>query len=211
VEEDLRKLLQSAVALRIGVLALQGDFEEHMRMVERCGHEPTKVRLPEEIEGIDGLIIPGGESTTFGIIMERRNLIAPIRRAALSGMPIFGTCAGAIVLAKEIEGRNQPRLSLMDISVRRNAFGRQINSFEADIEIPLLGEPPFRCVFIRAPIITKVGEGVEVLAKFEDKVVLAKQGNMMACSFHPELTNDLRLHQYFISLCKTYSERRMGK
>lgn len=211
MEEDVRKLLQPEIVLRIGVLALQGDVEEHMRMVERCGHEPTRVRLPEEVESVDGLIIPGGESTTFGIIMERRNLIAPIRRAALSGMPIFGTCAGAIVLANEIENSNQPRLSLMDISVRRNAFGRQINSFEADIEIPLLGEPPFRCVFIRAPIITKVGEGVEVLATFEDKIILAKQGNMIACAFHPELTSDLRLHQLFISLCKTYAEKRMGK
>lgn len=212
VEGDiLGKLAQQEIALRIGVLALQGDFREHMNMVERCGHEPIKVRLPEEVELIDGLIIPGGESTTFGIIMERYNLIAPIRKAASSGMPVFGTCAGAIVIAKEIEGSNQQRLSIMDISVRRNAFGRQVNSFEADIEIKQLGELPFRAVFIRAPIITKVGEGVEVLATFEGKIVLAKQGNIIACAFHPELTNDLRLHQYFISLCETYAKGRMNK
>jgi 5'-phosphate synthase pdxT subunit len=199
------------VVLRIGVLALQGDFMEHMQMVEKCGCEAVKVRLECELEEIDGLIIPGGESTTFGVIMERHNLIQPIRKKALSGMPIFGTCAGAIVLAKEIEGSDQPRLSLMDISVRRNAFGRQINSFEADIEIEVLGEPPFRGVFIRAPIITRVGSGVKVLATFEDKIVLAQQDNLIACAFHPELTNDLRLHQYFISLCEAYALKRMGK
>lgn len=199
------------VVLRIGVLALQGDFMEHMQMVEKCGCEAVKVRLERELEEIDGLIIPGGESTTFGVIMERHNLIQPIRKKALSGMPIFGTCAGAIVLAKEIEGSDQPRLSLMDISVRRNAFGRQINSFEADIEIEVLGEPPFRAVFIRAPIITRVGSGVKVLATFEDKIVLAQQDNLIACAFHPELTNDLRLHQYFISLCEAYALKRMGK
>ncbi|MFA4016932.1 MAG: hypothetical protein RUDDFDWM_002044 [Candidatus Fervidibacterota bacterium] len=197
--------------LRIGVLALQGDFMEHMQMVEKCGCEAVKVRLKHEFEGIDGLIIPGGESTTFGVLMERYNLIQEIRRQALSGMPIFGTCSGAIVLAKEIEGSNQPRLSLMDITVRRNAFGRQINSFETDIDIEVLGEPPFRAVFIRAPIITRVGSGVKVLATFEDKIVLAQQGNLIACAFHPELTNDLRLHQYFISLCEAYAKKRMGK
>lgn len=204
-------LREHKLILRIGVLSLQGDFQEHMQMIERCGHEPIKVRLPEELEGIDGLIIPGGESTTFGIIMERHGLIAPLRKLALSGLPVFGTCAGAIVLAKEIEGSNQPRLSLMDITVRRNAFGRQVNSFEADIEVPVIGGVPFRAVFIRAPAITGVGEGVKVLAKFDDAIVLAKQGEMIACAFHPELTNDLRLHQYFISLCETHAKARMGK
>ena len=204
--EEKEIIREPECVLHIGVLALQGDFLEHMRVIERCGHQPIKVRLPEDVEDIKGLILPGGESTTFGVLMERYGLIPIIRECAHRGMPILGTCAGAIVLAKNIEDSQQPRLGLMDITVMRNAFGRQIESFEVDLDIPKLGSPPFRAVFIRAPIISQVAPDIEVLARFEDKIVLAQQGNLIACAFHPELTTDLRLHQYFISLCEDYAQ-----
>jgi len=191
--------------MKIGVLALQGDFLEHIQVLKRLGVTGVEVRLPRDLEGLDGLIIPGGESTTIGKLAEQYDLIEPIRQLAAS-KPIWGTCAGAIFLSKDIH-RPQPLLRLMDIVVERNAFGRQVDSFEADLDVPVLGpagngQPrPFHAIFIRAPLIERVGEGVEVLAKLSDgRIVAARQNNLLATSFHPELTSDDRLHQYFLNL-----------
>jgi len=213
--------------VRIGVLALQGAFIEHEKILRQLRVETTEVRLPEHLEGLDGLIIPGGESTTIGQVAQRWGLLEPIRAFAQSGRPLWGTCAGMILMAKElVDGApGQPRLGLMDIAVRRNAFGRQVDSFEADLEVPALGEPsfgkaqdrpfdraqggpfgkaqgkPFRAVFIRAPLIERVGKGAEVLARLEDGTVVAvQQGSMLATAFHPELTGDNRFHRYFLAV-----------
>lgn len=191
--------------MNIGVLALQGDFLEHMQVIKRLGVTGVEVRLPHDLEDLDGLIIPGGESTTIGKLAEQYGLIEPIRHLAES-KPIWGTCAGAIFLSKDIH-RSQPLLRLMDIVVERNAFGRQVDSFETDLDLPALGQAgngqprPFHAVFIRAPLIERVGEGVEVLAKLPDgRIVAARQNNLLATSFHPELTPDDRLHRYFLNL-----------
>jgi len=187
----------------IGVLALQGDFREHLQMLRRIGVDSCEVRLPREVEQIDGLIIPGGESTTIGKLLARFELLEPIRRRARTGMPVYGTCAGAIVLSAEVldRGTEQPTLGVMATTVRRNAFGRQVDSFEADLTIPVLGAEPFHAVFIRAPIIESVGPDVEVLANLPDGTIVAvQQGNLLATSFHPELTEDSRIHRYFASL-----------
>ncbi|HXF70061.1 MAG TPA: pyridoxal 5'-phosphate synthase glutaminase subunit PdxT [Thermoflexus sp.] len=197
--------------MRIGVLGLQGDYLEHHQVLRRLGVETVDVRLPSHLEGVEGLIVPGGESTTIGALAERYGLIGPIREMAEAGVPIWGTCAGMIFLAKDV-GRPQPILGLMDIRVRRNAFGRQIDSFEADLEIPVLarlGDPrPFHAVFIRAPVIEAVGPGVEVLARLEDgTVVAAQQGHLLATAFHPELTDDLRFHRYFLEIVRQASRR----
>ena len=186
--------------MRVGVLALQGDFREHRIALERCGADVMEVRLPEHMEKVSGLIIPGGESTTIGKLMARWGLDKAIKDFAAQGKPIFGTCAGMIVIAKRIEAGDQERLGLLDVLVRRNAYGRQVDSFEGDIEVPALGPPPVRGVFIRAPYVTSVGDGVEVLGKFDDKIVLVQQGKILASAFHPELTQDLRLHKYFLSM-----------
>ncbi|AEG13658.1 Glutamine amidotransferase subunit pdxT [Desulfofundulus kuznetsovii DSM 6115] len=185
----------------IGVLALQGAFREHQEMLAALGVESRQVRKPEQLEGINGLIIPGGESTTMGKLLHDYHLFEPIRQKALQGMPVFGTCAGLILLAREIVGSAQPRLGLVDMVVERNAFGRQVESFEVDLDVPVLGEKPLRAVFIRAPYIVSVGPGVEVLARYGDKIVLARQGNFLACAFHPELTDDTRLHRLFLQQC----------
>ncbi|MGB9792161.1 MAG: pyridoxal 5'-phosphate synthase glutaminase subunit PdxT [Thermacetogeniaceae bacterium] len=190
--------------MRIGVLAMQGAFREHAAAFEKCGCEAAEVRKPSELEGIDALVIPGGESTSIGKLMKDYGLMEPIREMARSGMPIFGTCAGAILLAKELSEGEQPLLELMDIRVRRNAYGRQVDSFEADLEIPVLGEEPFRGVFIRAPLIEEVWGGAEVLARYKGGIVLARQGRLLAATFHPELTDDLRLHRYFLRMVDTY-------
>ncbi len=190
--------------MRVGVLAVQGAFVEHEQMLRRIGVEPVEVRLPAHLEGIDGLIIPGGESTTIGRVAEKWELLEPIRDLARSGLPVWGTCAGMILMAKEVVDGvpGQPLLGLMDVTVRRNAFGRQVDSFETDLEVSALGDPPFRAVFIRAPLIERVGEGVEVLARLEDGTVVAvQQGNLLATAFHPELTEDVRFHRYFVGLC----------
>ncbi|MFZ5646968.1 MAG: pyridoxal 5'-phosphate synthase glutaminase subunit PdxT [Bacillota bacterium] len=186
----------------IGVLALQGAFREHEKMLRACGDgiETRQVRLPQQLEGIDRLVIPGGESTTMGKLMIEFGLLDPIREIAKKGMPIFGTCAGLIMLAKDIAGSEQPRLGLMDMSVERNAFGRQVHSFEDDLEIPCLGPEPFRGVFIRAPYILEVKPGVEVLSKYEGMIVCARQGRLLAAAFHPELTADTRMHEYFLKI-----------
>lgn len=179
---------------------MQGAFREHQQALAACGAETVQVRKPEQLEGLDALVIPGGESTTIGKLLLEYNLFRPILDLARAGKPVFGTCAGLILLAKEIEGSDQPRLGLMDITVRRNAFGRQVDSFEADLDIPVLGEKPFRAVFIRAPYVAGTGSDVEVLAQYQDKIVCVRQGNFLAAAFHPELTADLRLHHYFLDL-----------
>lgn len=185
---------------RIGVLALQGAFREHCVMFNRLGVETCEVRKPEELTKIDALVIPGGESTTIGKLMMDFGLYEPILERAQNGMPIFGTCAGLILLAREINGSRQPRLGLMDMQVERNAFGRQVDSFEIDLYIPALGEEPFRAVFIRAPYIKAVAPQVEVMAEYQGKIVMARQGRFLAAAFHPELTDDLRIHKYFLQM-----------
>jgi len=182
-------------------LALQGAVREHCQALISCGATPVAVKYKQELASLKGLVIPGGESTTVGKLLERYGLLDEIRDMGRDGFPIFGTCTGLILLAKEIRASAQPRLGLMDITVERNAFGRQIASFEQDLDIPELGPPPFHAVFIRAPYIVSARSGVEVLAKLDGKIVLARQGPWLAASFHPELTPDLRLHRYFLEVC----------
>ncbi|MCS7177718.1 MAG: pyridoxal 5'-phosphate synthase glutaminase subunit PdxT [Anaerolineae bacterium] len=189
--------------MKIGVLALQGAFIEHKNVLARLGIPSVEVRLPEHLTGLDGLIIPGGESTTIGLLAQKWGLLEPLRAFARSGRPIWGTCAGMILMAREVvDGLpNQPILELMDITVRRNAFGRQVDSFEADLPVPVLGDPPFHAVFIRAPLVERVGARVDVLASLEDGTAVAvRQGHMLATAFHPELTGDVRFHRYFLQL-----------
>lgn len=190
--------------MRIGVLALQGDFAEHAAVLRRLGVETHEVRLPTDLESLDGLIIPGGESTTIGKLATRFDLMEPLR-AFGAGRGIWGTCAGAILLSREVH-RDQPLLGLMDISVQRNAFGRQVASFEADLTVIALPDPtrPFHAVFIRAPIIEDIGSQVEILASLppaapggQPVIVAARQGRWLATAFHPELTGDDRFHDYF--------------
>ena len=190
--------------MKIGVLALQGDFAEHVSMLKKIGVEAVEVRLPKHLDGLNGLIIPGGESTTIGKLAVAYGLIEPLREFGKSHA-IWGTCAGAIFLSKDI-GRDQPLLGLMDIKVKRNAFGRQVDSFETDLEIDELykatgTEHPYHAVFIRGPIIESVSGTAKVLSALEDgRIVAAQQGRLLATSFHPELTDDTRFHEYFISL-----------
>ncbi|MEW6770620.1 MAG: pyridoxal 5'-phosphate synthase glutaminase subunit PdxT [Bacillota bacterium] len=186
--------------MQAGVLALQGAFREHLQALGRLGVRGFPVRKPVELAACDVLIIPGGESTTIGRLLVEFGLMDPLLERAQQGMPLFGTCAGMVLLAREIEDSAQPRLGVMDIAVRRNAFGRQVDSFEADLCVPVLGEGPFRGVFIRAPYVTRVGPEVEVLCRLEGKAVLARQGKNLAAAFHPELTGDLRLHRYFLTV-----------
>ncbi len=187
--------------MRIGVLASQGAFAEHIAMLQKLAVEALPVRLPSELEGVDGLIIPGGESTSISRLMANYNLTSEIRNQAKSGLPIFGTCAGMILLAKELPDSNVAPLGLMDIAVRRNAFGRQVDSFETELTIPVLGERPFPAVFIRAPIIEQADSKVAILAKLNNGASVAvRQGKLLASAFHPELTNDLRFHQYFLNI-----------
>jgi len=183
--------------IRVGVLALQGAFIEHEKMLQQVGARAVEVRLPRHLDGLDALIIPGGESTTIGKLAVDFGLLEPLREFARH-KPVWGTCAGMILLARDI-GRDQPLLGLMDITVSRNAFGRQVDSFETDLHVPALGPEPFHAVFIRAPLVTRVGEGVEVLARLEDGgIVAARQGHWLATAFHPELTGDSRFHRYFL-------------
>ncbi len=188
---------------KIGVLALQGAFIEHISILDRLGVEAVQVRLPAELEGLNGLIIPGGESTTIGKLMQAYNLASPLKNLITNGLPVMGICAGMILLADRVIGVNGYSLAVMSIGVRRNAFGRQVDSFEADIAISTLGESPFHAIFIRAPRIESIGAGVEVLARLDDGTpVAARSGNMLATAFHPELTSDTRFHSYFLDLIK---------
>jgi 5'-phosphate synthase pdxT subunit len=189
--------------MKIGVLALQGAFIEHEKILMQIGVEVAEVRLPEHLENLNGLIIPGGESTTIGKVARQWGLLEPLCDFARSGRPLWGTCAGMIFIANDVvDGKpDQPLLALMDVTVRRNAFGRQVDSFEADLDVPVLGKEPFHAVFIRAPFIERVGDGVEVLAKLDDDTIVAvQQENLLATAFHPELTEDDRFHRYFLTL-----------
>ena len=197
--------------IKIGVLALQGDLEEHIditkKALENLGlkGEVLRVKKPEEIENLDSLIITGGESTVFGKVSSRLNVFSTIKQLSSKKVPLFGTCAGLIVFARNVYDRvvgetNQPTLDLLNVTVSRNYFGRQRESFEADLLVPVLGDKSFRGVFIRAPAIEEIGENVEILARLEDIVVAVRQENMLATAFHPELTNDTRFHEYFLKM-----------
>ncbi len=192
--------------MKIGVLALQGAFIEHEKMLRRLGVETVEVRLPQDLDGVDGVIIPGGESTTIGKLAVQYHLIEPLRELAQAGKPLWGTCAGLIFMAKDVQ-RDQPLLGLMDVTVQRNAFGRQVDSFEANINIKGVdGDTPFHAIFIRAPLIESVGAGVDVLARVEkdneEVIVAAQQGNLLVTSFHPELSSDDRFHRYFVKMAE---------
>ena len=187
---------------RVGVLSFQGDFAKHAQRLEELGAAVVSVRTPEAVRQIDGLIIPGGESTTIGMLMERFGLLEAVREEAGTRLAVFGTCAGAILLAKEIRESDQPRLALMEMEVQRNAYGRQIDSFEASFSSREFREVPLRGVFIRAPIITRVDAPAETIATYEEHPVVVRQGNLLAATFHPELTEDVRLHQYFVNIIR---------
>jgi 5'-phosphate synthase pdxT subunit len=187
--------------VKAGVLALQGAFREHAEVLDALGAEPVDVRVPGDLGGLDAIFLPGGESTTVGRLLGTSGLLEPLRAALADGLPAFGTCAGLILLATDVsDGRpDQPVLGAIDVGVRRNAYGRQRESFEADLEIDGLDGGPFRGVFIRAPMIERVGPGVEVLARDDESPVLCRQGKVWVSTFHPELSDDLRLHQRFLT------------
>jgi len=193
----------------IGVLALQGDFIEHESMLRRLGVVTRQVRSAEDLRGLDGLIIPGGESTTFCRLMQDFKLYEPVGAFVKTGAPVWGTCAGMIVLAGNASDLDFPTLEALDIEILRNAYGRQVDSFESDLDVPALGGEPFHAVFIRAPVVASVGPGVEVMASTRndaagrDEPVAVRQGSVIATSFHPELTNDERFHRYFLDLARS--------
>ena len=187
--------------MKIGVLASQGAFAEHIAILHQLKVEALPVRLPRELMGLDGLIIPGGESSSISKLMLDYNLMNEVRNLAKNGLPIFGTCAGMILLASKVSDLDIEPLGAMDITVRRNAFGRQIDSFETELSMPVLGEKPFPGIFIRAPLIEQANSEVEIIARLNDGTgVAARQGKLLASAFHPELTDDLRFHQYFIDI-----------
>jgi len=185
--------------IHIGIFSFQGDFDKHVRMVEALGAEASLIRSDHELSRVDGAIIPGGESTTIGKLMHAYGILDPLRSRIADGMPVFGTCAGLILLGPQVREKNQFRLGVLDIVVERNAYGRQVDSFEANIPIDFLGEPPIRGVFIRAPIVRSVSDGVKILASYENHPILLRKEKILACSFHPELTADTRIHEYFLS------------
>lgn len=188
----------------VGVLALQGDFREHREMLEAMGHEVRELRKVEQLRGLDALIIPGGESTTIARLILSNGFQEPLRSFCASGRPVWGTCAGAILLAKHVDNLDRPGIEVMDIRVRRNAFGRQVDSFEADLNVTGLEGKPFHAVFIRAPLIEEIFAPAEAIATLEDgTVVAARQDNLLATSFHPELTGDNRLHALFLAMGRT--------
>ena len=193
--------------MKIGILALQGAFAEHERVLERLGVENVELRNLEDFQKyqkeLSGLILPGGESTTMGKLLRDQDMLIPIREAILSGLPVFGTCAGLILLAKEITSQEESHLGTMDMVVERNAYGRQLGSFYTEAECKGVGQIPM--TFIRGPIISSVGEDVEILATVDNQIVAAQEKNMLVTSFHPELNDDVRLHQYFIKMCKEKS------
>lgn len=197
--------------MRIGILSLQGAFAEHEAMLASIGVEAVQVRLPAHLEGLAGLILPGGESTTMRKLIDRWGLRAPILELAGQGAPMLGTCAGMILLARHISDGDAPVLPLLDVTVTRNAFGRQLESFECEIEVPILGEAPMHGVFIRAPLVEHVGDGVDVLARLDDgSVVAVRQRNVMATAFHPELAGESRFHRLLATMAGAYAEPAEG-
>jgi 5'-phosphate synthase pdxT subunit len=194
----------SRSAPTIGVLAVQGDVREHVRVLTALGAQAHGVRRPTELTGLDGLVIPGGESTTMDKLVRAFDLFVPLRELIAGGLPVYGSCAGMIMLADRIAGGrpDQQTLGGLDITVRRNAFGRQVDSFEEDIAFAGLTGPPVRAVFIRAPWVEEVGDGVEVLARATGKIVAVRQGSLLATSFHPEVTGDTRVHELFVEMCE---------
>ncbi|MGQ9732236.1 MAG: pyridoxal 5'-phosphate synthase glutaminase subunit PdxT [Candidatus Zipacnadales bacterium] len=189
------------MSLRIGVLALQGDFAEHLAILQQLDCQPEPVKTRTAIEACDGLVIPGGESTTIGTLIQRFGLEEPICALHEAGKPIFGTCAGLILLAKHIIGSHQWRLGYLDVAVERNAYGRQVDSFETTLKVHGIEGAPVRAVFIRAPVIRETYGACEVLAVFDGQPVLVRQGQILGGSFHPELVNEKRIHQYFLEMC----------
>ena len=197
--------------MKIGVLRVQGAFAEHEAVLRGIGVEVVPVRLPEHLEGLAGLVLPGGESTTMRKLIERWGLREPILELARSGAPVLGTCAGMILLAADIVDGDEPVFPLLDISVKRNAFGRQLDSFEADLEVPVLGDTPVHAVFIRAPLVERTGDEVDVLARLEDgSVVAVRQRNVIATAFHPELSGEVRFHRLLTTMATAYEEPAEG-
>lgn len=192
--------------LTVGVLGLQGAVREHIESIEACGAEAKIIKRVEELETVDGLVIPGGESTTMRRLMDTYQFIEPIKAFAAQGKPIFGTCAGLIMLAKHIEDREDAHLGLLNVSVARNSFGRQVDSFEADVEVKGL-DAPFTGIFIRAPHIISADASVEIMAEYDGRIVMARENNILGCSFHPELTDDHRLTQLFVEMVKSYKTK----
>ncbi len=193
--------------MRIGVLALQGAFREHLDTLHAIGVEGVRVREPADLEGVSGLILPGGESTTMRQLIERWGLREPITDLAESGAPVFGTCAGMIVLATEIAGGESPILPMLDITVERNAFGRQLESFEAELPVPILGDTPVHAVFIRAPIVERTGPGVDILARLDDgRIVAVRERNIIATAFHPELAGETRFHRLLATMAAEHDD-----
>ena len=193
--------------MKIGVLAVQGDFLEHLRTYRSIGVEAVEVRLPDDLEGVSGLTLPGGESTTMRRLIDRWDLRQPIMDLAERGVPVFGTCAGMILLAREIAGGEPPVLPLLDVAVRRNAFGRQLDSFEADLQVSMLGDEPVHGVFIRAPVIDRVGPDVEVMATLDDgRIVAVRERNIIATAFHPELAGETRFHRLVATMAAEHDD-----
>jgi pyridoxal 5'-phosphate synthase pdxT subunit len=184
----------------IGVLSLQGDVEEHLRALRNADAKARGVKTPEDLEKVDGLIMPGGESTTLGIVLDRFGLVKPLRALAARGTPIWGTCMGMIMMARSVVGSSQPTLGLLDIEVKRNAFGRQVESAELRLQIDGIEGKPFPGIFIRAPWIERAGRDATILARVNDKGVMVRQGTFLGTSFHPELTDDVRVHRYFVDM-----------
>ncbi|AZU59821.1 pyridoxal 5'-phosphate synthase glutaminase subunit PdxT [Neobacillus mesonae] len=194
--------------IKIGVLALQGAVREHMQSVEACGAEAIAVKHKEELKEIDGLILPGGESTTMRRLIDKYDFMDALKEFAAEGKPMFGTCAGLILLAKNLVGYSEPHIGVMDVTVERNSFGRQVDSFEADLAIRDVASE-FPAVFIRAPHIVEAGENVEILAKHNDRIVAAREGQFLGCSFHPELTEDHRFTGYFVEMVKEAKQKQL--
>ena len=200
-----------ADAPKIGVLAYQGDVREHLAALAAVGADPVEVRTLADLDAVDGLIVPGGESTVIGKLAARYGLLEPLRERAVAGLPVFGTCAGMIFLAREVEGPPQDLLGVLDVRVRRNAFGRQVASFEAEVDVKGVDGDPVSGAFIRAPWVADAGPEVEVLAEVDAKVVAVRQGNLLATAFHPELTGEVRLHRWLVDLVRGQAENQVGE
>lgn len=187
--------------MKLGVLGLQGDVREHVRMLDAAGATPIVVKRVDELNSIDGLIVPGGESTTIGKLLDRFGLLQPLKERVSAGMPLYGTCAGLILMATDIVGRETVphSLGVMDVALRRNAYGRQVDSFESDLDVKGFADP-LRAVFIRAPVIERVGRGVDVLAEWDERPVLVRQGHLLGSTFHPEMAGDPRVHRLFVGM-----------